>query len=379
MNLWYTNRIISTALRFKTPHLVCDIISFSTSSLPVWASQHAWLVTLRGGGKSAQETVVEYSVKTASQLVFTASRAAEVLDWMKDARSIPFCKHIGRNSTTLYFILRLEDYTRCWVVLQAVPDDEDAAHIDAIQDIGSGMTPTSLLAEDDTSNEGLLEEALQALPNRHQAEIGLLRVLVSLYDKINLEELEFDTYDNYPAASFNISMIRDAMKDVSQKDVLSGLVVSIISDIKQNLHQKWSLSFLYRIDHPLKNLPLELQRHPQQRHLVVLMLLTNDDGPSLPQELYFRLHPLSLIQLAFDLPNGNLSLFPTLNDALGDVRLSFQLNHRLQSHLAQRHVLRIEYQSPQIRAMGWNSQTILVVFMVRCISEYTHPGFFQKN
>ncbi|KAF9068500.1 hypothetical protein BDP27DRAFT_1327156 [Rhodocollybia butyracea] len=210
---------LATALYFKTPHLVCDIFSFSVSSLPVWASQHAKLVALRGGGKSARETVVEYSPKTASQLVFTASCAAEVLDWMKDARGIPFCKHIGQNVMTLYFILRLEDYTRCWVALRA----------------------------DGTSNEGLLEEALQALPNRHP-EIGLLRVLVSLHDKINLEELEFDHSDTYPVASFNISMIRDAMKDVSQKDALSGLVVSIISDIKQNppLETESELSVSYR-------------------------------------------------------------------------------------------------------------------------------------
>ncbi|KAF9068476.1 hypothetical protein BDP27DRAFT_1327095 [Rhodocollybia butyracea] len=224
---------LATALCFKTPHLVCDIFSFSASSLPVWASQHARLVALRGEGQGARETVVEYSPKTASQLVFSASRATEVLDWMKDARGIPFCKHIGRSATTLYFILRLEDYTRFWVVLRAVPDDDDIAHIDTIQDIGNGMTPIDLLAEDDTLNEGLFEEALQALPNRHP-EIGLLRVLVSLHDKINLEELEFDASDTYPVASFNISMIRDAMIDVSQKDVLSGLVVLIISDVKQN-------------------------------------------------------------------------------------------------------------------------------------------------
>ncbi|KAF9068497.1 hypothetical protein BDP27DRAFT_815928 [Rhodocollybia butyracea] len=224
---------LATALCFKTPHLVCDSFSFSTSSLPIWASQYARLVALRGEGEGARETVVEYSPKIASQLVFTASCAAEVLDWMKDARGIPFCKHIGRSTTTLYFILRLEDYTRCWVALRAVPDDGGTAHIDAIQDIGNGMTPTNLLAEDGTSNEGLVEEALHALPNRHP-EIGLLRVLVSLHDKINLEELEFDTPDTYPVASFNISMIRGAMKDVSQKDALSGLVVSIISDIKQN-------------------------------------------------------------------------------------------------------------------------------------------------
>ncbi|KAF9068499.1 hypothetical protein BDP27DRAFT_1266285 [Rhodocollybia butyracea] len=223
---------LATALCFKTPHLVCDIFFFSTS-LPVWASRYARLVALRGEGEGARETVVEYSPKIASQLVFTASCAAEVLDWMKDARGIPFCKHIGRNATTLYFILRLEDYTRCWVALRAVPDDDGTAHIDAIQDIGNGMTPANLLTEDDTSNEGLLEEALQALPNRHP-EIGLLRVLVSLHNKINLEQLEFDDSDTYPVASFNISMIRDVMKDVSQKDALLGLVVSIISDIKQN-------------------------------------------------------------------------------------------------------------------------------------------------
>ncbi|KAF9068502.1 hypothetical protein BDP27DRAFT_816056 [Rhodocollybia butyracea] len=86
---------LATALCFKTPHLVCDIFSFSASSLHVWASQYARLVALRGEGEGARETVVEYSPKTASQLVFTASCAAEVLDWMKDARGIPFCKHIG--------------------------------------------------------------------------------------------------------------------------------------------------------------------------------------------------------------------------------------------------------------------------------------------
>ncbi|KAF9068498.1 hypothetical protein BDP27DRAFT_815884 [Rhodocollybia butyracea] len=223
---------LTTALCFKTPHLICDIFSFSTP-LPVWASQHARLVALHAGEEGARETVVEYSPKTASQLVFAASCVAEVLDWMKDARGIPFCKHIGQNVMTLYFILRLEDYTRFWVALRAVPDDDNIAYIDTIQDIGNGMTPTKLLAEDSTSNEGLIEEALQALPNRHP-EIGLLRVLVSLHDKINLEELEFDHSDTYPVASFNISMIRNAMKDVSQKDALSGLVVSIISDIKQN-------------------------------------------------------------------------------------------------------------------------------------------------
>ncbi|KAF9068514.1 hypothetical protein BDP27DRAFT_816542 [Rhodocollybia butyracea] len=125
MNLWYTNRIIATALCFKAPHLVCDAFSFSTSSLPAWASPRARLVALRGG-ESARETVVEYSPKIASQLVFTASCAAEVLGWMKDARGIPFCRHIGQNATTLYFILRLEDYTRCWVALRAVPDDDDS-------------------------------------------------------------------------------------------------------------------------------------------------------------------------------------------------------------------------------------------------------------
>ncbi|KAF9068520.1 hypothetical protein BDP27DRAFT_1421872 [Rhodocollybia butyracea] len=206
---------LATALCFKAPHLICDIFSFSTSSLPVWASQHARLVALRGRGESARETVVEYSPRIASQLVFTASHAAE-------------------DATTLYFILRLEDYTRCWVALRAVPDDDDdTAHIATIQGIGNGMTSTDLLAEDDTSNEGVLEEALRTLPDRHP-EIGLLRVLVSLHDKINLEELEFDTSDTYPVVSFNIPMIRDAMKNVSQKDVLSGLVVSIISDIGQH-------------------------------------------------------------------------------------------------------------------------------------------------
>ncbi|KAF9068478.1 hypothetical protein BDP27DRAFT_1448350 [Rhodocollybia butyracea] len=238
---------LATALCFKTPHLVCDIFSFSTSSLPVWASQHAQLVALRGGGEGARETVVEYSPKTASQLVFTASCAAEVLDWMKDARGIPFCKHIGRNSTTLYFILRLEDYTRFWVALRALPDDDDAAHTDAVQDIGNAMIPPDLFAEDDISNKALFEEALQALPDRH-LEIGMLHVLVSLHDEINLEELKFDTSDTYPVASFNISMIRDAMKDVSQRDALSGLVVSIISDMKQNhpLETESELSVSYR-------------------------------------------------------------------------------------------------------------------------------------
>ncbi|KAF9068501.1 hypothetical protein BDP27DRAFT_816052 [Rhodocollybia butyracea] len=185
------------------------------------------------------------------------------------------------------------------------------------------MAPTDLLAEDDTSNEGLLEEALQALPNRHP-EIRLLRVLVSLHDKIHLEELEFDNSDTYPVASFNISMIRDTMEDVSQEDALSGLVVSIISDIKQNPppETETELSVSYRP-------PAEAST--AQHHLVVLRLrhLRNDD-PNLPRKL--RLWLAHLVQLPPDLPTGKLFLMSSLNGPLrvvDGVFLALQLNHRL--------------------------------------------------
>ncbi|KAJ3920076.1 hypothetical protein F5877DRAFT_77479 [Lentinula edodes] len=227
----------AVALCFRRPRIVSEVLSFSTITPPNWASQRAHLVALRREGENAIEDTIEYSPEKASQLVFYTSISSAVLDWLKDSHGVPFCMHTRETTATLYFILELEDSTRICLSLQGIPSsgDEDNVESAAIRTVVDGMTPLGLLKEGDAFDEATLTGAFRAITKRSLdiGSIGPLRTLVSLPDKVRVQGVQFDALDKYPVAALNITTLRDAVKDISQKDVFSSLVTSIVGDMKR--------------------------------------------------------------------------------------------------------------------------------------------------
>ncbi|KAJ3806237.1 hypothetical protein F5876DRAFT_80911 [Lentinula aff. lateritia] len=227
----------AVALCFKRPRVVSDVLSFSTATPPSWASQRAHLVALRREGENATADTIEYSPEKASQLVFYTSSSSAVLDWLKDSHGVPFCMRTREATVTLYFILELEDSARICLALQGISnnEDEDNIEIAAIQIVVDGMTPLGLLEEGDAFEEETLTGALRAVPRRSSkiGSLGLLRTLVSFRDKVQIQGVRFDALNEYPVAALNIPALRDAVKDISQKDVFSSIVTSIVGDLKR--------------------------------------------------------------------------------------------------------------------------------------------------
>ncbi|KAJ3889408.1 hypothetical protein GG344DRAFT_78819 [Lentinula edodes] len=188
-------------------------------------------------GENSTEDTIEYSPEKASQLVFYTSISSAVLDWLKDSHGVPFCMHTREATVTLYFILELEDSTRICLSLQGIPSsgDEDYVESAAIRTVVDGMTPLGLLKEGDAFDEGTLTGAFRAIPKRSLdiGSIGLLRTLVSFPDKVRIQGVPFDALDKYPVAALNVPTLRDAVKDISQKDVFSSIVTSIVGDLKR--------------------------------------------------------------------------------------------------------------------------------------------------
>ncbi|KAJ3889406.1 hypothetical protein GG344DRAFT_78817 [Lentinula edodes] len=227
----------AVALCFKRPRIVSEVLSFSTITPPNWASQRAHLVAPRREGENATEDTIEYSPEKASQLVFYTSISSAVLDWLKDSHGIPFCMHTREATATLYFILELEDSARICLSLQGIPNSEGEDQVEsaAIRTVVDGMTPLGLLKEGDAFDEATLTGAFRAMPKRSLdiGSIGLLRTLVSLPDKVRIQGVPFDALDKYPVAALNIPTLRDAVKNISQKDVFSSIVTSIVGDLKR--------------------------------------------------------------------------------------------------------------------------------------------------
>ncbi|KAJ3852534.1 hypothetical protein EV368DRAFT_40849 [Lentinula lateritia] len=139
----------AVALCFRRPRIVSDVLSFSTTTPPNWASQRAHLVALRREGENATVDTIEYSPEKASQLVFYTSISSAVLDWLKDSHGVPFCMHTREATATLYFILELEDSARICLSLQGISNSEVEDHVEngAIRTVVDRMTPLGLLKE----------------------------------------------------------------------------------------------------------------------------------------------------------------------------------------------------------------------------------------
>ncbi|KAJ3876541.1 hypothetical protein F5051DRAFT_31728 [Lentinula edodes] len=227
----------AVALCFRRPRIVSEVLSFPTITPPNWASQRAHLVALRREGENVTEDTIEYSPEKPSQLVFYTSISSAVLDWLKDSHGVPFCMHTREATATLYFILELEDSARICLSLQGIPSSGDEDHVEsaAIRTVVDGMTPLGLLKEGDAFDEGTLTGAFRAMPKRSLdiGSIGLLRTLVSFPDKVRIQGVPFDALDKYPVAALNVPTLRDAVKDISQKDVFSSIVTSIVGDLKR--------------------------------------------------------------------------------------------------------------------------------------------------
>ncbi|KAJ3933747.1 MAG: hypothetical protein NXY57DRAFT_959686 [Lentinula lateritia] len=227
----------AVALCFKRPRVVSDVLSFSTITPPNWASQRAHLVALRREGENVTEDTIEYSPEKPSQLVYYTSISSAVLNWLKDSHGVPFCMHIREATATLYFILELEDSARICLSLRGISNSEDEDHEEsaAIRTAVNEMTPLGLLKEGDALDEATLTAAFGAIPKRSLdiGSIGLLRTLVSLRDKVRIQGVPFDALDKYPVATLNITTLRDTLKDISQKDVFSSIVTSVVGDLKR--------------------------------------------------------------------------------------------------------------------------------------------------
>ncbi|KAJ3920077.1 hypothetical protein F5877DRAFT_77480 [Lentinula edodes] len=227
----------AVALCFKRPRVVSEVLSFSTITPPNWASQRAHLVALRREGENVTEDTIEYSPEKPSQLVFYTSISSAVLDWLKDSHGVPFCMHTREATTTLYFILELEDSARICLSLRGISNSEDEDHEEsaAIRTAVNEMTPLGLLKEGDALDEATLTAGFGAIPKRSLdiGSIGLLRTLVSLRNKVRIQGVPFDALDKYPVATLNITTLRDAVKDISQKDVFSSIVTSVVGDLKR--------------------------------------------------------------------------------------------------------------------------------------------------
>ncbi|KAJ3965145.1 hypothetical protein EV361DRAFT_940200 [Lentinula raphanica] len=286
--------IFALALCFTLNPKLSNILSFGTCTSPRWATQHVHLVALQKTGDTVSAIPIHYSPATPSQLVFRTFLSSDVLDWLNDSGGIPFCLHTKATTATLYFILELQNHMQICVALQLLPDANQIEGIDiaAVQAIIDGMTPSVLLNHDGIFNVNNLNQA-KGVPMQSQRNnsVGLLRILVSLENELKGQDMWAEPPSQYPVASLNISILQEAVKNISQVEVLHSLVASLVGDFKTK-----PITYKTRTKRHLSELSLENAPSTDTssstrltRSKTALLRLDESQGQS-SKDLHFPMH-----------------------------------------------------------------------------------------
>ncbi|KAJ3773207.1 hypothetical protein FB446DRAFT_844988 [Lentinula raphanica] len=289
--------IFALALCFNSTPKLSSILSFATRTPPHWAAQQAHLVALRKKGDSVTAVPVQYSPEIPSQLVFCTSLSSDVLGWLEDSKGVPFCLHATASMATLYFILELHNHMQICVALQLCPDADQADGLDigVIQATIDAMTPSVLLNQDSVLDGKILSQVDEEVPMQFwkNNSVKLLRILVSLETKLEVQDIWPKVPSQYPIASLNISVLREAVENIPQEAILHSIVASIVGDFKTKpipykfqTHTKRNLPKAFLEDPPsivksdhtrltrsktalLKNLDISQDQSSQDQHLLV--------------------------------------------------------------------------------------------------------------
>ncbi|KAL0563369.1 hypothetical protein V5O48_018699 [Marasmius crinis-equi] len=159
-----------------------------------------------------------------------AYTASQALSWIKSRRT-PFCIYTPCDSTvTLLALLRVSTTERIWAILKVVSSTADG---EAEVELGErtrvaaeACLPQNIFG--DSTPE--FTKALKSLPglSPNVGESGMLRVLVSFSEELDVSHLPCDTA--YPVAVLNMNTIRQATKAYESASITKCIMKNVMNN-----------------------------------------------------------------------------------------------------------------------------------------------------
>ncbi|KAL0569135.1 hypothetical protein V5O48_012836 [Marasmius crinis-equi] len=225
--------VLCVASAFDSPHeRTFDEVFNLARPFKAWRSVNPVLIfSKRTSNRRCRETVLKYSTNFSQRIASWAYTASQALTWIR-SRPTPFCIYTPNDSAAvLFFVLRGSNKERIWVILKVVPANAEgetevelgertrAAAVACLpQNIfGDSVSPSNLASSANAHRQHTLQtsdftKALKSLPglSPDAGESGVLRVLVSFSEKLDISHLPRDTA--YPVAILNMDTISQTTK-----------------------------------------------------------------------------------------------------------------------------------------------------------------------
>ncbi|KAJ8090511.1 hypothetical protein PM082_002399 [Marasmius tenuissimus] len=222
----YSALCVASALDSSHGRTFSEIFTTSRPSNAWWNTKPSLVFTERTCC-GRREAALAYS-RDFSQRIATWTRTPEdVLKWLR-SRATTFCVHVPDDGTAiLMFTLKLTQEERVWVFLNVVSpsaEGEDTGLDERMRAAAGACHPHNMFGEISSK----VEKALKSLPklSRNAGELGVLRVLVSFSEALDVLDLPLDPMS--PIALLDMDTIRGSTKTYKSEEILKCIMSNLV-------------------------------------------------------------------------------------------------------------------------------------------------------
>ncbi|KAL0574224.1 hypothetical protein V5O48_007721 [Marasmius crinis-equi] len=226
----YSALCIASALDSPNERTFDEVFTLACS-VEAWKLATPVLIfSKRTSNRRHRETVLNYSTDFSQQITSWAYTASQALSWIK-TRHTPFCIYTPDDSTAMLLALfRVSITERIWAILKVVSSNaEGEAEVELgerTRAAAEACLPQNIFG--DSAPE--FTKALKSLPglSPNVGESGMLRVLVSFSEELDVSHLPCDTA--YPVAVLNMNTIRQATKAYESVSITKCIMKNVMNN-----------------------------------------------------------------------------------------------------------------------------------------------------